>query len=403
MYKDHKKKHTGKLPDISLLVCFLLLILFGTVTVYNSSLVSSVNIFGGQFHFLFHQLAWLSFGIALGVFFYLFPYIRLLPIFRIGLYVSLVLLFITSLGGLSSLPILKLFLGLITNSDFYNSLCPVINGARRWIIFNPEPFPALPLLGRLRLQPAEAIKFFLLGYLAFSLENLTKHNKNPYVLTRLIFLFILISGLILMQPDLGSLILIGAVFFGMLFLAEVPWKFFLITIPLGILAAVPLIFLSPYRRERLLTFFTGGSDDPLGSGYQISQVLIALGSGGWFGLGFGNSRQKHGYIPEVATDSIFAVLGEELGWVGVLIFLACYFYIFLRSLRVSLLCSEPVGKLLSGGVVLWFSAQLIMNLFAVTALLPFTGIPLPLISYGGSSLLFSVSAIGLLLNVSKNR
>jgi len=397
-------KKTKKLIDYYLLFGLLVLLIFGTITVYNSSLVASNNLFGGQFYFLIHQLLWLFFGLVGGVFFYLYPYQKLRLFFKIGLYISLFFLFLTGLGGLSSLPFFRLFLGWLPDNILYQSFCPAINGARRWFIFNPSPLPAIPLLGRLNFQPAEALKFFIVGYLSFTLSQATRNGRNfPSVfLWRFSFLIAVISGLLVLQPDFGSLLLLNSLSFGLAFLAGVPLWYFSLLLPLGTLAGLPLILFSDYRRARLLTFLSGGSQDPLGKGYQISQVLIALGSGGWFGLGFGNSRQKHGYIPEVATDSIFAIIGEELGWVGTVVFLVIYFYVLFRGLAVSRNCQDNVGKLLAGGVVLWIFSQLVLNLGAVTALIPFTGVPLPMISYGGSSLIFIVSGLGLLLNVSKN-
>jgi len=394
-------------PDFKLLFLVLGLVLFGVITVYNVSLLTAYESFGGKYHFLAYQLVWLVLGVGVGIGIYVVDYHRLRRVFSIGFFVSILALLLTSLGGLSEVPVLGVIPRLVTQLSFYEELCPLRNGARRWLMINPAPFSALPLIGRVGFQPTELLKLSLIGAFSFwfSESFSGSKGKNSTSVKKSLILFSVwfcaIGFLVLLQPDFGTLLLLSSLAFGLLFVAHAPLWYFFLTIPAGILGSVMLILLSPYRRDRLLTFLAQDSSDPLGSGYQINQVLIALGSGGIWGLGFGNSRQKHGYIPEVVTDSIFAVLGEELGWVGVVFILAAFVLLLWRGVLVARDAPDSLGRLLSAGVVIWVGVQAILNLAAVTALIPFTGIPLPLISYGGSSLIFSLAGLGLLLNVSK--
>lgn len=163
-----------------------------------------------------------------------------------------------------------------------------------------------------------------------------------------------------------------------------------------------VIMLSDYRRERLLTFLNP-SADPLGASYHIRQILIALGSGGIFGLGLGQSRQKYLFLPEPATDSIFAIIGEELGFIGALAVILAFAFIVWRGFNIAAQVSDPFGRLLAIGITSWIGVQAFVNLSAMVAIVPLTGVPLPFLSYGGTALILNLSAMGILLSISKNR
>jgi len=206
----------------------------------------------------------------------------------------------------------------------------------------------------------------------------------------------------MMEPDLGTTVVIitsGLVVYFASGASLITLLGFLI---LGLLGGLGLILSSPYRKGRLLTFFNPGRD-PLGESYHIRQVLLALGSGGLWGLGLGQSRQKYEYLPAVMSDSIFAVIAEELGFIGGALILLAFLLIVWRGLKIGLGAPDRFGQLLAVGITAWISLQALINLAAMVALIPFTGIPLPFISYGGSSLVVALAGMGILVNISKYR
>jgi cell division protein FtsW len=171
-------------------------------------------------------------------------------------------------------------------------------------------------------------------------------------------------------------------------------------LPFLFLSGVGFILSSDYRKARLLTFLNPTESGDLSLGYHIKQIQIALGSGGWFGLGFGQSRQKFQYLPEVASDSIFAVIGEEFGFIGATLFILLFSFFIYKGIQIAKDTPSLLGKLLATGVTTWMAAQFFVNVAAMIHIIPLTGIPLPLVSYGGSSLVFSLMGLGLLANIS---
>jgi cell division protein FtsW len=171
-------------------------------------------------------------------------------------------------------------------------------------------------------------------------------------------------------------------------------------VPVGVFVTTMLILVAPYRLARLTTFVNPDTD-PLGASYQIKQVLLSLGSGGITGVGIGKSKQKYEYLPEANTDSIFAIIGEETGFIGALTIMAAFLFIIWRGFVIGRRAPDVQGRLIAFGVSIWIAIQVIINLGAMVALLPLTGVPLPLISYGGSSLIIILSALGIVLNVSR--
>ena len=174
----------------------------------------------------------------------------------------------------------------------------------------------------------------------------------------------------------------------------------MLIIPAAIGAIIVLSIISPYRMARLTTFFDPATD-PLGASYHIRQILISLGSGGFFGVGLGASRQKFQFLPEATTDSIFAIISEELGFIGATAVVFLYFFLFTKIVKTILNAKDTLGKLLSGGIFAYLGFQTVVNLASMVALVPLTGIPLPFISYGGSNLITSMAAIGILINISR--
>jgi cell division protein FtsW len=210
-----------------------------------------------------------------------------------------------------------------------------------------------------------------------------------------------ITGLIVLQQDLSTAILIAITALAMFFIAGGNLLQIITSVALGGSTFAFFITRSSYRLARLTTFLDPLNSDPLGDGYQIRQILIALGSGGITGLGLGASRQKFGYIPASHTDGIFAILGEELGLFGCLIVIALFTFLAYRGFRIALAASDSFGTVLASGITCGLIFQAIVNVGVITASLPFTGVPLPFISFGGSSLMISMASVGLLLSISR--
>lgn len=347
-------------PDSALVITVFILSIFGLLMVYNASTVEAFRDFGDKYYFLKNQLVWMMVGwLGLGVFSF-FNYRIFEKIALPLLLVNIILLVLVLIPGLS----------------------PEIKGAHRWLD-----------LGLFYFQPTETLKTALVIYLA---SWLVKEQKLPAFL----LLIGLILGLIMLQPDLGTAIVVMGSAFIVYYLSGTKiLRLFLLSTFLVCLGFV-LIWVSPYRRTRMKTFLDPTSD-PLGSSYHIRQVLISLGSGGLTGIGLGQSRQKYQYLPEATTDSIFAVVAEETGFLGGSLLLGTFLFLIQRGFAIARRAEDQFGKLMAAGISSWLAIQVFINLAAMVALVPLTGIPLPLISYGGSSLVITLISIGILLNISK--
>lgn len=331
-----------------------LLSLLGLLFVFEASVAQSMTMFGHQYHFVRHQSQWLAAGTIL----------------------MLVVSFIPPQWYRQAAVVVYtagvILLGLVLIPGIGVS----INGARRWLA-----------LGNLSFQPVEIMK---LGLVLFFAHWLSHHQRwQPFV-----FLAGLPIGLVLLQPDLGSTLIVVSIAVGMYFLAGGTLKSISILGAAGLVGLILLVTTSSYRWQRVQTFINLESD-PLGTGFHVRQITLALGSGGWFGQGIGKSRQKFSYIPEVSNDSIFAIVAEELGFVGSLVVLAGFGW-FVKSLFSCLKATQhqPYLYLLAAGVTLWLTAQIILNLAAVVVVVPLTGLPLPFFSYGGSALVMLLLATG---------
>ena len=208
------------------------------------------------------------------------------------------------------------------------------------------------------------------------------------------------GGLVIWQPDLGTALLFGLIGIGMLFIAGAPMRYVSAIAVSGAAIATAAALLEPYRRGRILSFLNPWSD-PLNTGYQVIQSLIALGSGGWFGVGLGASRQKWLYIPNAHTDFIYAIIGEEMGLLGTVVVLGLFAFLAYLGIRVARSAPDRFGMLLAAGITIWLSGQALVNMGAVTGSLPITGVPLPLVSFGGSSLVASLAAVGILCSIAR--
>jgi cell division protein FtsW len=266
------------------------------------------------------------------------------------------------------------------------------NGAHRWIhIFG------------LSIQPTELLKFGSVNLIAFFCSKYSKkfNTMRLGLLPVLIFIAI-VSGVLLLQPDFGTLLVILLSSLIVFFVGGAKWRDVIILLISGILIFFLLINTRPYMKERVLTFIEPNRE-LLGAGYQLNQSLIAVGSGQMFGRGIGQSIQKFNYLPEQISDSIFAVYAEEVGFVGSLILILLFIFIILRSINISRYTEDDYGKLLVIGIISIFFFQTILNISSAIGISPLTGVPLPLISKGGTSLVFLMFEFGVLLNISKYR
>lgn len=265
------------------------------------------------------------------------------------------------------------------------------NGSRSW--FGIGPFG---------IQPSEAAK---IGLIIFTSKYLSKSNKFLKSYKQGVFpilgITLLIFFLIMLQPDLGTGVILVMSIISLLFIAGVNMKFFLGIGILGIISITILIIIAPYRMDRI-TSFINPWNDALGTGFQIIQSLYAIGPGGLLGTGFLNSIQKHFYLPEPQTDFIFSIIAEEFGVAGAFIVTILFSLVLYRGIKIALNSQDLFSKYLSFGMVFQIIFQTLMNLMVVIGMIPVTGVTLPFLSYGGSSLLISMTSIGILLNISKS-
>jgi cell division protein FtsW len=263
-------------------------------------------------------------------------------------------------------------------------------GATRWVHFGP-----------IVIQPAEIAKLATIFYLAGWLSNKKKDITDFFSgLLPAITIVGLMCLLIMWQPDMGSALVIIGTAVIMLFMGGVSIKHMAILFGFGVILLGVLIKVEPYRVNRLITFMNP-DHDPLGIGYQVNQARLAIGSGGFWGYGYGFSRQKRNFLPEVMGDSIFAVMAEELGFIRVLCILALFFAFVLRGMHVAVRAPDSFGKLLGIGIMSYIGVQAIINIGAIIGILPLTGVPLPFFSYGSSSLIVTLAACGIVLNISR--
>jgi cell division protein FtsW len=265
-----------------------------------------------------------------------------------------------------------------------------VNGARRWISFGPAAF-----------QPSEFAKFALCVWAAAHLAR----RRTPQTLKELARPIGLLAGLfailLLAEPDLGTTISLVVMLGGMLLVSGAPVGVLTAGFTIATTLGIAAIWFEPYRRARVFAFLNPW-DDAQGAGFQIVQAMIGMGSGGLFGVGLGQGVQKIFYLPEAHTDMIFAIIGEELGLVGVAAVIAAFGLFAYAGLRIALRCKDPFGKRLAAGLTVLVCGQASINLAAVMGLAPLTGIPLPFVSYGGTALVVSLAAVGVLLNIATN-
>lgn len=332
--------------------------LFGLLMIYDASVPESLLTFGHPWYYAMRHGVWVLLGIAVFAAISFIPrevLKKLSPLIFFGAILLLVAVLIPGIGSR-------------------------LQGAQRWILLGPIP-----------LQPAEISKLAVILFFSTWLE---KHQRvGPFL-----FFTGLVTGLVLLQPNMSTTVLLGGICTALYFLAGGKMKFMAIFGSVALVLVALLILAAPYRRDRLMTFLNPASD-PLGNSYHIRQITLALGRGGLMGQGIGLSKQKQQYIPEAANDSIFAIYAEETGYFGALVLLGAFVLLLGVGWHIASIQPDTFSFLTAAGITTWLGLQILFNLAAMVALMPLTGVPLPLISYGGSALLSVMAGLGILLGL----
>lgn len=362
-----KRRKISRMKDIdySLLCGIMLLLFIGVVMVYSSSSYYALYENESSEYFIKKEIIWTVVGIIAMFITMSFDYHNYKKFTSVILVVAFILL------------VAVLFFG-------------SINGAVRWIRIGPLSF-----------QPSELGKYTVVLYLAYVIDK-GKNRIEDFFGGTISYLIIpgLIALLVLLERNLSITVIIAVVSIIMVIAGGAKVKYILSLIPLGVAAVVGLIAMEPYRLTRFTTFldpWQAHSDDS----YQLIQSFYALGSGGIFGVGLGNSKQKALFMPEPHNDFIFAIIGEELGLIGATFVILLFIFITIKGARIAVKAKDNYGYLLAIGIISIISIQAVINIAVVTGSIPVTGVPLPLISYGGTSLVFNLTALGILLNISR--
>lgn len=363
-----------------LIISVVALVCIGILMVYSSTVLMSMKRYNNSFHYLLSHVFTVFVGVAAMVILSKVDYKSLRrPLFHIASFqVSLVHVLL-----LISLILLLLI--------FVPGIGIAAKGARRWLRLWPTTF-----------QPSEFVKLVMVIFLADYMDkNLHRMKDLRYGMVIPILIMVLFQGIIILQPDFGAVMSLGILTMGLLLLGGVRLRY----IGIMFLASLPAIYLlvisSSYRMKRIMSF-TDPWKDSRGSGFQLIQSFIAFGNGGLTGLGLGGSKQKLYFLPEVHTDFIFSLIGEELGLIGAVFVLALFFYFCMKGVKVAGRTNDSFSYFLTLGLTMMIGVQVIINFAVTTGLMPTKGLPLPFISYGGSSLLINLAAVGILINISRN-
>jgi cell division protein FtsW len=363
-------KNKDEKPDKMLLFVIFSLLVFGLVMIASAGVAYSKVRFGDPYFFFKRQL---FFGFVPGL---------------ILLYISQKIDY--SFWKKVAFPFFTASVALLI-LVFIPGVGSKIYGASRWIQLGAIP----------SFQPSEMLKLSLILYLAAWLESRGERIKDFFEgLAPFVMIIALISFLLIKQPDMGTLGVIILIAISMFFVSGSKISHIMAMGMAGVGLLIVLIKTEAYRMSRFLVFLHPELD-PQGVGYQINQALLAIGSGGIFGVGLGHSLQKFNYLPEPVGDSIFAIIGEELGFVGVMVLIIFFVILVMRGLKVAKNAPDTFSRLVATGIVSWIFFQAFINISAISGIVPLTGIPLPFISYGGTSIVFLMIGAGILLNISK--
>lgn len=357
-----------KKNSIILLVSVIILSLFGVLMIYSASYIWAEYKYDDPFKYLKSQAIFLIVGYIAMYVISKIPYFNYKKYANIIFGICFILLVLVLIPGIGSIR----------------------NGSRSWFG-----------IGGFGIQPSEFAK---LGLIIFTSKYLSNNMKEIRDVKRgvlpILGVVFLVFALIMLQPDFGTGVVIVITIIAILFISGVKMNFFVKIGVLGLIGVAGLIIIAPYRLKRIVSFLNPWTD-PLGSGFQIIQSLYAIGPGGLLGLGFGNSIQKHFYLPEPQTDFIFSIISEEFGFMGIVVVAVLFITIITYGFKIAMKCEDLFGKYLAFGITFGLSFQALLNLMVVVGLIPVTGVTLPFLSYGGSSLLITLCGMGVLLNISR--
>ena len=360
--------HKGD-PAVMVTVVVSTLLALGLTMILSASFASSLANDVSPFLYFKKQALWAVIGVVAFIMFSRLDYKKLKGWGYVGIVVVSILLLAVLIPGLGT----------------------TAGGSSRWL-----------MLGPLSLQPSELAKIALVLFIAdvFSRKDPASVQELSHTVVPVIPVVGVLGLLIMAQPDMGTTMLIGVIGFGLLFLSGAPMRYLVALGGVGTAVALFGALAEPYRRARVLSFLDPWAD-PLNTGYQTIQSLIAMGSGGFFGVGIGASRQKWLYVPNAHTDFIYAILGEELGLLGTLVVLGIFTFLTYLGIRIARNAPDRFGMYIAAGVTIWVAFQALVNMGAVTASLPITGVPMPLVSFGGSSLVVTLAGMGILTNIAR--
>ncbi|QNT57888.2 cell division protein FtsW [Neisseria musculi] len=363
---DRKILRSGHKTDQSLLWMVILMVSFSLLMIYSASIAYAAHDGGDQWFYLSRQAAFLGTGALAGLAAFKVPMAKWKKYTPWILFAALLLLAAVLAVGRE------------------------INGAKRWIH-----------LGPVNLQPTEIFKLATILYLS---SFFTRRAEILKQFKKVRFSAVPVGiglGLIMLEPDFGSFVVVTAVAMGLLFLAGLPWRWFLMMVGIGLASMVALIAVAPYRMARVSAFLNPW-EDPLGKGYQLTHSLMAIARGEWFGVGLGASLEKRFYLPEAHTDFILAVIGEEFGFVGISVLIFCYAWLVWRAFSIGKQARDLelfFGAFVAKGIGIWLGIQSFFNIGVNIGLLPTKGLTLPLMSYGGSAVIIMLVCMALLLRV----
>jgi len=362
-----------------IIISVFLLVGVGILMVYSSTVLMSISKYSNSFHYLLSHIFTVFVGTATMILLSRTDYMSLRrPLFRIASF---------QITPVHILLIVSMILLLLV---FVPGVGIAAKGAKRWLRLWPTTF-----------QPSELVKLVMVIFLADYMDkNLHRMKDLRYGIMMPVGVMILFQGIIIIQPDFGAVMSLAVLTMGLLLLGGARLYY----IGAMFLAALPAVYIlitsSSYRMKRIMSF-TDPWKDPLGSGFQLIQSFIAFGNGGLMGLGLGGSKQKLYFLPEVHTDFIYSLIGEELGLIGAVSVLALFFYFFIKGIKVAGKTRDTFSYFLTLGLTMMIGVQVIINFAVTTGLMPTKGLPLPFVSYGGSSLLINLAAVGILINISR--
>lgn len=375
----------NELKSNTLFQLIVVLMIISVYFMFSSTVILSLDTFGNPYRFGLMHFVWISIGFVFLLFFYRLN-IKNLKKFSFILY-------LVSFVFLSILIISKLF-----SCESALSFAPCNKGAIRWFVLNPKPLPEIPFVGQITFQPSELAKLALVVFLSYVFSS-TKLTSDQKIVRSLLFSVPIIL-LVFFQPNKSTSVILSIIFLSIFIVnGERIGKLIYFLVPFLALFIFFMVY-NDYSYSRLSTFLQTNTSEK--ENYHQNQALISIGSGGLTGVGIGKSRQKFSFLPEISSDSIFAIISEEVGFIGSSLIIFIFFLVIYQGFKISINQREKFEQNLGVGITSWLGIQAIINFFSMTGLIPLTGIPLPIISYGGSSTIFVMIALGILLNLSRN-